>query len=139
MTESNILNIVYEDLTPDFYQPGNDSASNLQFDVNHWWAEVQCLDGIFLPSGKFVHAVPDVKMTYNEASSMCDKLGLDLVLPETARENTYINEYLSGNGFYLRICLTSEHFKPLPYRLYGIGYTIYELPSNSSKFLASVH
>ena len=102
MTDSNKINVVYEDLTPDYFQQGNYSGLNTQFETNTWWAEVRCYDGIFLPSGKFLHAVPDKKTTYGQAASQCERLGLTLVLPETASENEIINEYLSGNGFYLR-------------------------------------
>ena len=104
MTKSNKINVIYEDLTPDTISSsfGNGSVQAGNYDRNHWWAEVRCLEGKFFPSGKFLHAVRDTKMTFGQASSKCNQLGMNLILPETATENSIINEYLSGNGFYLR-------------------------------------
>ena len=104
MTESNKINVIYEDLTPDTISSsfGNGSVQAGNYDRNHWWAEVRCLEGKFFPSGKFLHAVRDTKMTFGQASSKCNQLGMNLILPETATENSIVNEYLSGNGFYLR-------------------------------------
>ena len=104
MTERNKINVIYEDLTalyvPNVY--GNETVKSSQWEMNHWWAEVRCLEGTFFPSGKFLHAVRDTKMTFGQASNKCEQLGLTSILPETAAENTILNEYLSGKGFYLR-------------------------------------
>ena len=99
MTERNKINVIYEDLTPDFVF---NTVRSSNYDVNMWWAEVRCLEGTFFPSGKFLHAVRDTKMTFGQASNKCEQLGLTSILPETAAENTILNEYLSGKGFYLR-------------------------------------
>ena len=135
MTESNKINVIYEDLTPDFVLNsfGNETVRSSNYDINNWWAEVRCLEGTFFPSGKFLHAVRDTKMSFGQAASKCDQLGMTLILPETATENAIINEYLSGNGFYLR--------KSLAVRLLNIKLTFVQFVqvTNSLKFLATIH
>ena len=56
MTERNKINVIYEDLTPDLVKTDNGSFFNIQYDLNSWMVEIRCLEGFFVPSGKFVHA-----------------------------------------------------------------------------------
>ena len=51
---------------------------------------IKCMTGSTMNKGKFIVAVPE-KMTYSESFERCDRLGLQMALPVTSEEQSFIN------------------------------------------------
>ena len=70
---------------------------------------IKCMTGSTMDKGKFIVAVPE-KMKYSESFERCDRLGLQMSLPVTSEEQSFINSLTDFTSYWLRIQFINKVF-----------------------------